>query len=293
MAPFPSAYYCTCIHSNVADIKPGTPTLTHALNLNKSIIAIAFLNDQLFVTLSGVAQVSVYNTTSLQLQRQLTFTGLGPYLYGLAACTANNYLYISDNNNHCIHRVDLSIAGANTLIKWRVANYQCALSVNSARNILVAYREVMKVQEYTPTGSLVREISDGNQLWQAIERSSGLLAVSRRGPANGIFTVSMSTQLKHGYGNRTGSGAGQMNSPCGLSVDSDGYILVADKYNRRILVINPSLTDDRQLPLPSLKNPYSLVLDRSRGRLYVGEVEDMNRLLVFDNVTNVGALFNN
>ena len=52
------------------------------------------------------------------------------------------------------------------------------------------------------------------------------------------------------YGNAQGSGVGQMNHSCSIAVDNDGYIFVADHGNNRILVVNPSLTDSRQLPLP-------------------------------------------
>jgi len=263
------------------------------------VTALALLDDQLFVTRWGVAQVSLYNATSLQLQRQLTFAGLGTSIHGLAACAANNYLYMSDHNNHCIHRVDLSIAGAETLIKWRVANYPCALSVNSARNILVAFNHEKKVQEYTPTGSLVREISDGNQLFHAVELSSGLLAVTRHLPVHGIFVISMATHVKHSYGDQPGAGAGQMDNPHCLIEDKHGYLLVSDMSNHRVLVVNPSLTDARQLPLPvdtALQCPVPIVLDQSRGRLYMGErpyPSGSSRLLVFDNVANVSALFDN
>jgi DNA-binding beta-propeller fold protein YncE len=256
----------------------------------------ALLGDQLFVSRLNVAEVSVYNTTSFQLLRRLTFSGLGTDLRGLATCPMHNYLYIVDHLNDCIHRVDLSIPGAYTLIKWNVASRPCAISVNSARNVLVGYYEIKKIQEYTPTGALVRELSDSNHLWQAVELSNGVLAVSQRGPAMlGVSKVYIDTGVKHGYGNQPGSGVGQMRDPCGLAVDEHGYILVTEFMNDRILVLNPSMSDARQLPLPvntALRQPVSIVLDQSRGSLYVGEWGTQNRVLVFDNVTNVGALFN-
>jgi len=68
---------------------------------------------------------------------------------------------------------------------------------------------------------------------------------------------------------------------------------VADYYNHRILIVNPMMTDSRQLPPPvnTLQYPYALSLDQSRGRVVVGD-NGLYRVLVFDNVTNVGALFN-
>ena len=139
--------------------------------------ACALLHDQLFVT-RDVARVFVHDTKSFQLQRQLTFPGLGSCLPGLATCATNTYLYIADCSTHRVHRIDLSIAGARTKITWTVTNPR-GLSVNRARNIFIAMEDFNKVQEYMPTGSLITEISDSFHLWQAVELSSDIFAVSQ------------------------------------------------------------------------------------------------------------------
>jgi len=100
----------------------------------------------------------------------------------------------------------------------------------------MSYKINKKVQEYTPSRSLVREISDSNYLIHAVELSSGMLAVSRRSPIHGIATVSMDGHVIHSYGNESrGSGVGQMNHPRSIAVDKDGYILVADRDNEKIV----------------------------------------------------------
>jgi streptogramin lyase len=92
-----------------------------------------------------------------------------------------------------------------------------------------------------------------------------------------------------------GSGPGQMNCPRSLTVDSKGYILVTDKINNRILVLNPEMTDARQLPLPPLDTPMNvpraICFVESLGRLYVGEFGGQQRILGFDNVFNLSSLF--
>jgi len=170
--------------------------------------------------------------------------------------------------------------------------------VNHVRNVLVTCND-MKVREYTPSGSFVREISTSNssRLAQAVELKSGLLAVSRCGSQlSGIFTVSMDGHVINSYGDMSGSALGQLYKPWGIAVDKDGYIIVADRNNSRILVVNPSLEEARLLPLPLniiLRGPFALSLDQTHGRLYVGEDEGQKRLLVFDNVTNIHLMFNN
>lgn len=287
--------YPTTIDSNcVVGSKMGTPTVAHCINGSGGVTAVALLDTQLFVTRNGVAQVSIYDKSSLELQRQLSISGLSTSPWGLATCSTNNNLYVSDYVNSCIHRVDVSVSSSNIVAKWNVANKPRGLSVNGARNVLVAYYELKMVQEYTPDGSLVRQIADGNSLWQAVELHSGKLVISRFGPVHGIATMTMNGQVSQSFGNQPGSGNGQMNNPRCFIVDKGGYILVADYSNNRILVVNSYLTDARTLPLSvdtALQTPFATCLDQSRRRLYVGEWGGQKRLLVFDHVFNVGSMF--
>jgi len=81
-----------------------------------------------------------------------------------------------------------------------------------------------------------------------------------------------------------------LNEPRDLAVDDDGRILVADKNNNRIIVLDQFLTDGRELVLPpvdgTLQGPWSLCLDEARDRCFVGEW-DGGRVLVFDHISNV------
>jgi len=107
------------------------------------------------------------------------------------------------------------------------------------------------------------------------------VAVSRSSPVHGVFTASMNGHVINGYGNQPGAGKGQMDEPRCLAVDEHGYIIVAETDNNRIMILNPALTDARQLSLPidaDIHGPFALSLDRSRGRLYVGEYRGQNRL---------------
>ena len=282
---------------HVSGAHPLTPILVHTQHGDKHVAAIAVLNDQLYVTREGVAQVSVYNRTSFRLQISLSPSELGTGLYGLAACAVNKSLYISDFHNSCVHRVELAICDANRLMKWQVAGNPSGLSVNSALNVLVTCGS-KHVQEYTPSGSIVREISQNNHLWQAVELNGNVLAVtcSNGSEHHGLVTVSTGGEVMRRYGNKSGSGVGQMKNARGLAVTENGYILVADEDNHRILVVDPSLTEARQLPLPTvnpaLNCPRALCYDQSRSQLYVGERAG-KRLFIFHNIANVHALFRN
>jgi len=76
-----------------------------------------------------------------------------------------------------------------------------------------------------------------------------------------------------------------MNDPRGIAIDPNGNILVADCYNNRILVLDPTLTIARQLLLPvntPVQYPNCITLDREHGRMYVGKDTGPTGLLAFD-----------
>ena len=203
--------------------KPGILTLAHTID-GRGDGAIALPNDQLFVSnhTHTATSISVYNTISFQLQRQLIINRLRPYVCGLAACATNNVLYISESLNHLIYKVDLSItSGDNVLSRWRVASYPSGLSVNRAHNVLVVCDG--RVQEYTPSGSLVREIQDSNYIQHAVELNSGMLVFSRCGTVNSVDTMSIDGRVIQSYRGEQGSGVGRMDWPSGIAASKQAY----------------------------------------------------------------------
>ena len=88
------------------------------------------------------------------------------------------------------------------------------------------------------------------------------------------------------YGQSQTSDVGQMKCPTSLAVTKNDDILVADQGNNRILSISRSTgcVQELALSVDGIQGPRDLCLDESRGRLYVGEVSDQHRVLVFDGV---------
>lgn len=255
----------------------------------------AVFDNQLFLGREGAAQVEVYDTTTWSLKCLLSIADLGKYVDGLAACDFNNCLYVSDFIKNCVHKVDLSTYQA--VMKWEVASSPWGLSINTAHNVLVACNAAKKIQEYSSVGSLIREICIKiTYPYRGIQMTKGQLAVSHRGALHRVCIFEADGQIVKSYGNKEGSGPGQLNDPRCIAVDERGCILVADYKNNRIVALNPSLTDARVLPLSldwSLQRPMSLYLDESRGRLYIGENDGERRVLVFENVSGISAMFRN
>jgi DNA-binding beta-propeller fold protein YncE len=249
-------------------------------------------NGHLFVTRYGSNQLTVYNTSTFELIRHITVPGANISLLGLAPCPTDDCVYVSDYRNGKVHVVNFQSTINNnsaSATSWTVADEPTGLSVNSRGNLLTAH-DSGKIQEYTPSGSLVREISTSNKLLHAVEHLNGNLAVSSEEPFVGVLLLSVDGQVLGSYGTTT------KDVPTTIAVDKDGFILAADFYKQRILVINPTLSEARPLPLHDphtgrLNWPYGLWLDEPRGRLYVGEIRELVRVLVYDNVFNVGADF--
>ena len=270
----------------------STPILTHVISSQDgdSVTAVTSLGDDVFVARFSSQQVEVYDALTLKLKHLLAVSGLGAWPTGLAACPNNNCLYASDFYNDHVHRVELS--GSNAVKKWSVARGPVGLSVNAEHNLIVACCKVNKLQEYTTHGSLVREIRlKAGVIWpcHAIQLSTGDYVVSQNTSPGVVSVVGVDGQVVHRYGQSQTSDMGQMKGPASLAVTKNGNMLVSDKDNNRILLINSSLGSIQELALSvavdgGIQQPKGLCLDESRGRLYVGEQGGAHRVLVFDGV---------
>jgi len=170
--------------------------------------------------------------------------------------------------------------------KWEVAEKPEGLSVNKAHNVLVACLTDSVVEEYTTNGRLVRQIRlrDDAKPWHAVQLSTGDYVVSQCKTLGVVTIVGQDGRTVRSYTRTWRSGCG-LKCPRGIAVTQRGDILVADTFNNRILKLNSSLTDVEELELSGagmLREPCVLCLDETRDRLYVGEIRDRSRLIVFN-----------
>jgi len=251
------------------------------------VVGMALYADQLFVTRLDLSQVSVLNTTSLQLMHAFTVPHLStkPSTAGLVADAIDKLLYIGDYSKDQVHIVNLSMTSNNSVLTWDVPHAPYGVSLTRAGNILVQLGHDI-ITEYTPNGTVVRSITDSTGVNYAVELEDGIWAVSRCGPeVHGIAMISTNGTVIKSFGSTAGSGLSQMDYPKGIAIDANGYIIVADNGNNRVLVVDPTLTRASQLIVPAgiyqLSRPSVVAIDQSRGRLYVGEDGGQNRVLVF------------
>jgi len=250
------------------------------------------LGDDVFVVRYFTQQkIEVYDAKTFALQRHITVPRLGRDSSGLAACPHNNCLYASDYINASVHRVKLSGSDA---MKWSVARQPVGLSVNSEHNLLVVSRDERKLQIFTTHGTLLHDIqlqADIEGPRHAVQLPTDQFLVSHFSSLHRVCLVGADGAVVRSYGGQAGSQLTQMNGPVGLSVDREGRVLVADRHNNRLLVIDQSLSSAHQMSVRvdgGLKGPYNLWYDQSRRRLYISEW-DGGRVIVIDNLTDFRA----
>jgi len=270
-------------------VKCSVPPVTHVIPSQGGggVYAVTSLDDDVFVAPNNNSQqVEVYDAGTFTLQRHITVQGMS-HCTAMTACARNRCLYLSDNGNSSVHRVELS--GGNAVKTWSVASWPRGLSVNIAHNLVVACLGANKLQEYTTHGSLVREICQAGVTspWHAIQLSTGDYVVSQFTSPGVVSVVGVDGQVVHSYGQSQTSDVGQMKNPTSLAVTKNDNILVADNGNNRIVSINRSTGCVQELALSvhgGIQHPIGLCLDESRGRLYVGEGGGQHRVLVVDGV---------
>ena len=199
----------------------------------------------------------------------------------IAACERTSQLYVTDSpwngTDECIWRVSsdgadikrwLPKSPSRTFTPW-------TLSVTSSR-LLVTLRFKDLIQ-FDAVGDELRRVRLPSYmyLWHAVESPTGTFIVSHS-----------NTQLNHqcqvSEVNTEGEVLRQFSRPLGtpehIAVDSQGNIFVADRYNRRILLLDAQLAlrrviiDEHQL---NYKHPWRLCYKEQSGQLLVGFLDDV------------------
>jgi hypothetical protein len=288
--------------------------LTHVINADgrHSVLGVTSVDNRLFVLREPCEQsIEVYDLKTFKLQQHtLKVKGLNDSSWnGLTGCAVNECLYVGDYDNATVYKVQLTVD--DKISKWSVGGGPRGLSMNTACNLLVACWRDNRIQEYTTSGSLVREIgiksNDSSSLspYHVIQLTSGQFVVSClvnnfvydvvELNANGQVVVSYKNQLHS-------TTQPNFDWPRSLAVDKHNEcILVADCSNHRIVILSRALNcRAREFNVMSvdggLQWPRCLHFNESQGRIFVGEGSDSSgygqrRVLVFDNVINIANSF--
>jgi len=222
-------------------------------------------------------QVEVYDVTTYRLQRCLTVPDFMEFT-DMTSCEHNRCVYIGGYYSKCVHRLD--VQGAVT--RWAVNDSPQGLSVNAAHNVLVTCLDARKIKEFSSHGDLLRELTlpdDVIWLWHAIQTRSGQFIVCHGDHDDPVHRVCMISadgrHTVHSHGGHRGSDAYHNDEPAHLAVDDNEFVFVADRYNRRVTLLSPTLEYVRQVvSRDQLKGePWYLYLDTRQRLLHVAGIE--------------------
>jgi len=239
-------------------------------------------------------QVEVYDSTAYRLQRSLTVPNARAFT-DMTSCEHYYSVYIGDDIVECVHR--LNVQGAVT--RWTVHDKPQSMSVNAAHNVLVTCPVVRKLKEFSSNGNLLREVALPSEVVNprhAIQTHSGQFIVCHGGLGKAVHRVCMISadgrHIVHSHGGQPGSDTGQYNGPVHLAVDDNESVFVADRDNRRVTLLSPTLENANLVVSGDQLNgePLSLYLDiqHRRRRIYVTVSESMvdgsetGRVVVFN-----------
>ena len=246
--------------------------LVHSTATDRPIFGVTCLSDEVFVVLDGKPEVDVCDVNSLTKQRRLTVTGLSNS-WDMTSYAQNKCLFIINYDGERVYRVELN----ECVTSWTVNGSGSGLSMTAKCNVLVTLYSPSKLKEFTQNGQLIREIilqQDVAYPHHAVQFASGQFVGSHvNGDQHRVCLVGDDERVIQFYEGKKRSAAGQMNVPYHLAVDKQGFILTADHYNNRVLLLSPSLTCVKELITKDreLHEPFRLCLDEKRRYLYVGE----------------------
>jgi hypothetical protein len=244
------------------------------LRLNRTVAngtrvwGLAVHGNKLYVGRYPQKEFEIYDTNAFNLDRHLSVIGDGGCINDMATCPNCDFVFAVDMFRRMIHVIDVN--GARN--QWNVPDWPEGISVNSQLNVIVTFSETKKLREFTPNGSLVREIilqSDTNYPWHAIQLDNNRYVVVHGRPKDPGFhrvcIVNVNGQIVHSYGRNRGSGDGQLNTPWRMALFGDSLV-VSNYYNDRLLVFEAStLNLQNKIDLP---HAYTMSLSADGTRLY-------------------------
>jgi len=239
-----------------------------------TVCGVTSVGRELFLLLDrNVNQVAVYSTNDYQLLRHLKVPGYKPREYcDMTSCVRRKCLYMSHNDNRCIHRYALSSSATR---EWLLSFEPFRLSVSPNGNLLVACRYPEQLFELSAeSGKQVRAIAlqeDIEYVRHGVQLANGQFVVCHAyfDSLHRVCMVDDDGRVTRSYGGTEGSGDGQLRCPCHLAVDEDSQLIfVADQLNDRVVVLSPTLQFVRYIS-EGIRLPHRLYSDQKTRRMYV------------------------
>jgi len=262
------------------------PTLLHVIPESGRIYGVTVLDEELFVA-RNKPKVDVYNTYNFSWTREIVIAE--SKCCAIVACQYSQCLYITDNMRLVVHKYDLQFN--NPFSQFQVGEICLGLSLTKIHNLLATFGNSNRIREYSPDGSLIREISlDSSIDWplHCVQLSNDQFVVSHSGAKlRRICIINNSGDIIQFYGEPHVSSFTQGHIPRNMIVDKHDKVIFANYLNDTVQLLSPSLTFLGNIKIPGnkLNSPTTLHLDEINHRLYIGEWKT-GRLLVLTTKIN-------
>jgi len=217
-------------------------------------VAVASLDNQLFVLKERSSQIDVYDAASFSPRGTIFIPNKWPSnLVDMAACCFYHCLYIADAGCKCIDKLEIPPKHS----AWKVEGIDdsTAISVTSAHHVLVVCGadeakklnvfsgagQAKKLNLFTTDGVLHKTVELPTELANvtcAVEWAPGQYVVTH---GHRVCVVNSEGQILHTFGGLQGSYATLLDSPGDVAVDKDGFVYVDDERNDRLIVLSHDL----------------------------------------------------
>src|SRR6218665_1079428 len=238
-----------------------------SVELITDIRGLTILDKELFVVSQLSSEVEVYDMIKLIFTRRWNLEEqTDPQ--DIASCDINKCLYILQKSDAFLDSMEILRADRNghSIKTWSTPNSSGPLSVTDESNVLLTVRYESKLNEYSPDGQLLLEIQAGIPWpWHAIKLTSGHFVVCHgHGDLHRVCIVDADGKVQKSFGGTRGSTIGEMNEPFYLSIDVNGFVMVVDRRNSRVLLLDSDLKFRREIiskeDRHGLRDPWRIVL---------------------------------
>jgi hypothetical protein len=213
-----------------------------------SVSGVAQLGKKIYVVCGGSALLRVY-AGRLPYNRLADVKVEGmENPQDIAECSVSWHLFIADlGSTGCVWRTEVS-GKVNKWIQFTADVLPYSLSVTSGRLLVIPSGSSNELLQFGDTPEELKHIPLPRYMnaYHAVETSRGTFAVCHTGrPGNEkydqVSEVDIEGRVIRVYGGQRGHGPRQLNEPHHLAQDAAGRLLVADCYNRRILLLSSQL----------------------------------------------------
>jgi len=255
------------------------------------VTGVTTLNNKIYVVYHKLPLIVVYMSQQPYTRLpNISINGLkNPF--GIAA--SSSCLYLIDEGSVAIWRVK---AADSKVDQWLTGVGAGSVSVTSEEKLvlLVVVDEQGSGEERNLTGyceiqiysrgavkeTVIKLSRDITSPWCVVMTTRKTFIVSYGldwHEMNRVCEVDMTGRMLKAFGSAPGEDVGQLNTPCHVSLDDEGRVIVADMFNNRVLLLNKQLMLQRVLvtwhPRPDSHYagyPFRQHYDSHSGRLLVG-----------------------